>query len=92
LPIQEIWIGHRQCPGLSFICLKRDCPLLLIDGDDPASAEGGRRIADPDNRTDGEEEAEREDENHTYVHHAPLITKNVGPALPCYADRWSPHL
>ena len=69
LPIQEVGISHRQCPGLSFFSLKRDRPLVLIDGHDSASAEDGRRIAGRDSHTGGEEKAEHEEENHADVHH-----------------------
>jgi hypothetical protein len=51
LPIQEIRIGYRQCPGFPFSRLKRDGPLALIDVDDPAAAKDGRRISRCDSRT-----------------------------------------
>jgi len=61
LALQEVGIGQRQCPGLSFFCLKRDGPLILIDGYDLAPAEYGRRLTSRGSRTDGEENAERQD-------------------------------
>ena len=69
LSIQEAGISHRQCPGLSFFCFKRDRPLVLFDGHDSASAEDGRRITGRDSRTDREEKAESKNESHAYVHH-----------------------
>lgn len=68
LSSQEVGIGHGQCPGLPFFCLKRDCPLILIHGYDPAAAEDSCRVASRDCCSGGNDQADGQNRNHAHVH------------------------
>lgn len=59
LLIQEVRIRHRQRPRLTFLRLKRDGSLVVVDGYDSASTERGCRIAAYGSTPEREENAER---------------------------------